>query len=379
MCSDLAGQHILLIAEYISSGGTRTYAEQLINFYARHGALVTFVSFWETDGDDRLQDLARNHGFSCTTYPKVMANFGVTAKTSVWSYPRMLAERNAFSDFVSTEAADRVVVSVGTPGLLAGACGAAPRPLYILHTYPHGIRQRLFGRHYMSRFFPPDVRVLAVSNFERDVILDRWRLVGPGQDVRTLHSTTGPEQPTVQRVPRGPVAVVTAAGLVDYKLPMMWVDVAKTVLDCVPEDSVQFTWLGEGPLLREAQHAAQASGHGKNIRFLGLQERVEPFYAAADIYFQLSAIETLGLSVIDAQRFGLPSVVTNVGGLPEVVEHGVTGMLVSPFDPHEAVDAMLVLVSSPELRMSMSRAAQRNYATRFAPARWDVGMLEAHQ
>ena len=217
-----------------------------------------------------------------------------------------------------------------------------------------------------------------MSDFERKTILKSWGLGTSRQSVRTVRSTTGPELPRVRRAPQEPLVVVTAAGLVDYKLPMLWVDVAKTVLDRVPVNSLQFTWLGEGPLLGMVQHAARNSGYSRNIRFMGHQEDVAPFYEAADIYFQLSSIETLGLSVIDAQRFGLPSVVTDVGGLPEVVRHGITGFLVGAPNPHEAVDALLKLVFSPELRTKMSWAAQQNYARHFTPERWERQMLEAH-
>lgn len=377
----LSGQHVMLIAEYITSGGTRTYTQRMLEFYQRHGVNVTFVSYWGASDDSEMQSMVRELGFQFTTYSTIMRKSNAVWKPSVWSYRRMRKERQAFSAFATSVGIDMTVISAGTPGLLAGASGATPRSLYILHTYPHGYRQRYLGRPYLSRFFAKGTGFIAVSDFERRRIVKFW---GRSFERRTrvVYSTTGPTRPPncvdAESPDETSLTVLTVAGLVHYKQPLLWIEVAKQVIERLPWRQVQFLWLGEGPLLADAQRLAMDSEHGARIQFLGLTTDVESFYSQADIYLQLSSIETLGLSALDAQRFGVPSVVTRVGGLPEVVLDGITGCLVSPLDIGEAVDALVHLAEAPRLRRIYSDAAQRHYACKFDPERWNAEMLEAH-
>lgn len=377
----LSGQHVMLIAEYISSGGTRTYAQKMLEFYQRHGVNVTFVSFWEASDDREMQTIVRKLGYQFTTYSSIMGDAGVTLKPSVWSYRRMRRERQVFSDFASSVGIDMTVISSGTPGLLAGAAGSSTKSIYILHTYPHGYRQRYLGRIYLSHLFAKETDFIAVSEFEKRQITKLWGR-SLGRRTQVVYSTTGPLQPPNPLFGEGPerpsLTFLTVAGLVDYKQPLLWVEVAKQVIERLPSQLVQFLWLGEGPLLADAQRLALESEYGAQIQFLGLRTDVESFYSQADIYLQLSSIETLGLAALDAQRFGVPSVVTRVGGLPEVVLDRLTGRLVSPLDVGEAVEALLELANAPGMRQIYSASAQRHYASRFAPERWDAEMLEVH-
>ena len=87
-------------------------------------------------------------------------------------------------------------------------------------------------------------------------------------------------------------------------------------------------------------------------------EKVPDILGQLDIYVAASRWESFGVAVLEAAACGLPVVVSDVGGLPEVVEHGITGFVVRREDPGSVADALIRLVSSGELRRRMGDAAR---------------------
>ncbi len=76
---------------------------------------------------------------------------------------------------------------------------------------------------------------------------------------------------------------------------------------------------------------------------------------ASDLYIQPSRLEGLGISIIEAMAAGLPVIASRVGGIPEAVVHGLTGILVPPEDPQALADAIQWMVEHPEEREEMGR------------------------
>jgi glycosyltransferase involved in cell wall biosynthesis len=94
-------------------------------------------------------------------------------------------------------------------------------------------------------------------------------------------------------------------------------------------------------------------------------QQLPDFYHRATVFVMPSYYETFGISVIEAMAFGLPVVASNVGGLPEVVEDGVTGLLVPPGDVKALADSLARLLHDPELRARMGRAGQERVRSEF--------------
>lgn len=90
-------------------------------------------------------------------------------------------------------------------------------------------------------------------------------------------------------------------------------------------------------------------------------------YADACVYVLPSYAEGLPLAIIEAMAAGLPIVATNVGGIPDVVEDGVNGILVKPRDVTSLAAALIALLRDPELRRKMGQFSRQRVLTEFDP------------
>jgi glycosyltransferase involved in cell wall biosynthesis len=112
-----------------------------------------------------------------------------------------------------------------------------------------------------------------------------------------------------------------------------------------------------------------------DVRRLGLEGRVvvlqhvidiEDYWQAADLGLFASDSESFCLSILEAMCFACPSVATRVGGIPEVVEDGVSGMLVTPGEATTLAWAIEQLISNPAHRSALGGAAQRRARQHFS-------------
>ena len=102
-------------------------------------------------------------------------------------------------------------------------------------------------------------------------------------------------------------------------------------------------------------------------------------YRRAKVFVMPSYYETGGISVIEAMAFGLPVVATRAGGLPEVVEDGVTGILVPPGDSRALAEAISRLLRDPELRQRMGEAGRSTVMKEFTVERLISRTLAVYQ
>jgi glycosyltransferase involved in cell wall biosynthesis len=126
---------------------------------------------------------------------------------------------------------------------------------------------------------------------------------------------------------------------------------------------------GSGPLVEVVKTKARATPVRDRILFPGLETDMPGFLAALDIYASSAIAEGLGLGTIEAMAAGLPVVGTTAGGTPEVVENGVTGVLVAPGKAAPLTDALLRLARDPVLRKRMGEAGRARALARFAEER----------
>ncbi|MGL5794522.1 MAG: glycosyltransferase family 4 protein, partial [Waterburya sp.] len=97
------------------------------------------------------------------------------------------------------------------------------------------------------------------------------------------------------------------------------------------------------------------------IIFLGSlpQEKLLPYYQAADVVINPSLSEAFGMSLVEAMATETPVVATKIGGMTEIVDHQVNGLLTEPGDTQELAEAMLNIVSNPEQALLMGKAGRK--------------------
>lgn len=126
--------------------------------------------------------------------------------------------------------------------------------------------------------------------------------------------------------------------------------------------------LGEGAERRRLEACAAGLGLGGRVHLPGSTDRPRDAMAGFDAYVQPSRAEGLGTSVLDALALGLPLVATTAGGLAEVVEPGMSGLLVPPGDPPALAAALSRLLGDPALRARLAEGGRRRAAAFSAEA-----------
>ncbi|MCE7979661.1 MAG: glycosyltransferase family 1 protein [Caldilinea sp. CFX5] len=120
-----------------------------------------------------------------------------------------------------------------------------------------------------------------------------------------------------------------------------------------------YVWLvGDGPQRLALEAQVKALSLERNVRFLGVQENVSSFMAAADLFMLTSDTEGIPAVILEAGAQGLPVIATQVGGIPECILDGETGLLVEPQDEVGLAKAVLGLLSDPIQRRTMGHKAQ---------------------
>lgn len=124
------------------------------------------------------------------------------------------------------------------------------------------------------------------------------------------------------------------------------------------EPRAVFLVAGEGALKEKLEREAAELGVGKRVRFLGRRLDVPALLKAADLFVLSSAWEGLPITILEAMAAGVPCVVTDVGGVSEVVVDGVTGRVVPPRDSASLAAGILDLTAADDLRREMSLRAR---------------------
>lgn len=126
--------------------------------------------------------------------------------------------------------------------------------------------------------------------------------------------------------------------------------------------------VGDGPELCSACELAGQLGVRDKIHWLGNQEQITPLLSVGDLFLLPSEQESFGLAALEAMACGLPVVASNAGGIPEVVVHGETGLLVPVGDAAALAAASVQILRDPAQHQAMGKAARERAVSRFAAA-----------
>jgi glycosyltransferase involved in cell wall biosynthesis len=146
------------------------------------------------------------------------------------------------------------------------------------------------------------------------------------------------------------------AALEDHKGHRYLLEAAQILKDRAPK--VKIVIVGKGSLEMDLDQQARALGVTGLVFFLGFRDDVPRILASLDLFVLSSHLEGLGTSIMDAMASRLPVVATQAGGIPEVVIHEETGLLVPPRDPAALAQAILEIYQDRGLAR---RLGERGY------------------
>ncbi len=138
---------------------------------------------------------------------------------------------------------------------------------------------------------------------------------------------------------------------------------ARLVLQTIP--GVTFLIIGGGELEDKLKEESRRLDIEDRIRFTGFREDVHELLKTMDVFVLPSLSEGMPLSLIEAMASGLPAVASDVGGIGEVIDDGISGFVIPPADPAAFAAKILYLLQNPSSACEMGRRAREKVNERF--------------
>lgn len=239
----------------------------------------------------------------------------------------------------------------------------------------HGLPEALTGRPSTAHSFKSSINFFLLSRFfdktvavSRDIADHLLRNYSFGKErIAVIHNGIPIPDENPGRPRSGSRLSIGSSGrLVRVKDYPLMVQVAGAV--CGKKD-VQFKLAGEGPCRQELESMIERLGLQRCFFLAGHLDDMDSFYRGLDIYINTSQHEGIPMTILEAMARGIPVVAPEVGGIREIVEHGVQGFLVQGRDASDFAGPCLELLDNPELRAAMSRAARERAVEVFSAKR----------
>jgi glycosyltransferase involved in cell wall biosynthesis len=237
-------------------------------------------------------------------------------------------------------------------------------------------------KHWFSRwkYRQPD-RIIAISDRIARVLLD----FGFDRDkVAVVHSGIDPARLEVDPLPRRELGVPeevpllgNVAALVDHKDHATLLAAMPHVLHDLP--NLHLVIAGEGELRPQLEAQIHRLNLGGAVHVLGYRKDVPRLLRALDAFVLSSKLEGLGTSILDAMACGLPVVATAAGGIPEMVVHEQTGLLVPAQQPEALAAAVVRIFRDCEEARKLAQAGKELVHRRFTVERMVEGNLRVYE
>jgi len=226
-------------------------------------------------------------------------------------------------------------------------------------------------------------RLVVISRAVRDIMLgfglppDKIRVVPSGVEPAPAPPGAGARFRESVGVSAGEKLVGNVAHLADHKGQRYLIDAVGPVVERVP--GARFVIVGTGELEAPLKARAADLGLGDRVVFAGFREDVPAVLEGLDVFVMSSHLEGLGTSVMDALLAGKPVVATRAGGIPDIIEDGVHGVLVPPRDPAALAEAIVRVLENPGWAEGLARAGRDRVLREFSVEAMVRGCLRVYR
>ena len=352
-------RNILWLIDSLSMGG----AERLMVPYLRHLDKTRFKPrvcvLHERDGNP-IADQIRQLGVPVDLLP-------VSLLRNPDNIPRLLRYlRQHQIDLVHTQ-----LEFSNTLGTLAARLRQIPA-LCTLHTFEDQDpstkttrRIRLMWwvlRHFSHRIIAVSEEIrqyhIRLAHFDPDKIITLYN----GIDLSRFQQLPGSTRDALG-IPSEAPLLLTVAVLRQPKGIQYMIEAMPLILTAVP--AARYVIVGDGEYAQPLQQLAQQHKVSDRIIFTGIRQDVAQLLAASDLFVLPTLLDALPTVLIEAMAAGKPIVATDVGGVPEIIDHGRNGLLIPPAQPDELAQACVQLLQDSGRSKAMGCAGQDIAAQRF--------------
>jgi N-acetyl-alpha-D-glucosaminyl L-malate synthase BshA len=346
---------------YPTHGGSGVVATELGKHLAQDGHEVAFISY---STPLRLTDLPPRvsfHEVDIVEYP-LLKNF-----------PYTLALASKMAEVARMKQLQILHVHYAIPFAAAALLARQIVPELDLKvvTTLHGTDVTLVGNN--PSFKPVTTMtiessdaVTAVSHWLRD---ESYRQFGVNKEIQVIHNFIDParhERPIPPCIPpRNCPDQFTLMHISNFRPVKRVADVIKVFARVVEKLNTRLIMIGDGPDAGLARQLAQDLGVVDKVSFTGVLDGVADLLRAANLLLLPSQTESFGLVALEAMASGVPVIASDVGGLPEVVEHGVTGFLAPVGDVVKMAEYAVQILADCSTCRTFSRAARKHAVERF--------------
>ncbi|HLL55329.1 MAG TPA: glycosyltransferase family 4 protein [Myxococcaceae bacterium] len=211
-----------------------------------------------------------------------------------------------------------------------------------------------------------------VSNYVRD--RDQRRFELPAHRVRTIYNGVDVKRFAPRREASSPPER-TSMVAVAYLIPQKGVETLLYAMARMRWSRTPLTMVGDGPEAGRLKALAIRLGISSRVHFAGVRDDIPQLIDEADIFVHPALwAEAFGLSIAEAMATERAVVASRIGGIPELVQHGESGLLVEPGNAAELAEALDSLVAHPHERLRLARNARQRVIERFELR----GCVDAH-
>jgi N-acetyl-alpha-D-glucosaminyl L-malate synthase BshA len=342
---------------YPTYGGSGVVATELGMELAARGHDIHFISYAPpirlTDNMERI----KFHEVEVSSYP-------------LFDHaPYSLALAVKMMQVAETENLDLLHVHYAIPHSVSAMLArmmAAPRPLPFITTL-HGTDITIVGN---DRSFLPITKfsieqsdgVTAISRYLKQRTLDEFDIKKPIEVIPNfvncdLYCRKDDPGLRAKWAPNGEPILMHLSNFRPVKRLTDVIEIFALVHEKI---RAKLVLIGDGPDRSAAEYIVRKKKLSKDVHFLGKQDHVYEFLAQADLFLLPSDMESFGLAALEAMACEVPVVASDVGGLPEVVEHGVDGFLHEPRNVDEAAKYALDILSRSDRGREMGQIARVN-------------------